>query len=340
MAKYTRRAFLRHGVRAGGGAVIGGAIGAGVNELKKMYNVGLKQAGQTLADLDDAIEKSEKIWMRPVQGMQELEKERISVYDRLFGRTEEDKRKWREEHNIKTEEDRRRQEYETRQREAQGEIARLKQKSAELHRQYKMLGGESEGKETRRSFLGRVTGYGWKHPIASGAVIGAAYKTIKDAPRLASEVITARKNAKKDDEINKLRAQVTELEAYKAETNRMGTEIARLQDQYNSFLDHLDKKYSPTPRELREATGSTRSVYAHRRGLESTINNHKHRRPVALFLGLFMILFSMGMQPALTGFAVSSGQSTKIVWTGITLFLCGLAIIFLELIARDNLRKY
>ncbi|MEK6839990.1 MAG: hypothetical protein AABX72_03545 [Nanoarchaeota archaeon] len=327
MAKHTRRAFLKYGARVSAGAGVGALVGVGVDKLKDMYGLGLKTVGQALADLDESIKNSEKVLMAPVQGMQYLEEKRISVYDRIIGRTEEDKRRWRQEHGIETKEDRTRKEYEARREEALKQIGELKEKSATLHKEYDTLSTPN-----RRGFLRNLLSRGINHPVASGAAVGAAYQSIKHTPKLIKEVYTGREKDKKEDEQKKTREELAYLRGRVSEIDKLTLQIEEANQRYEGILDNLDKKYNPTARELQSAAGSERSLYPHRQGIEHRVQNHnpKGRRHLAVFLSFFFMLFSIIMQPVFTGFAISSSQPALLPWAGI-LFLCGLAILALEL---------
>ena len=328
MVKHTRRAFLKYGAKVTGGAGIGALVGVGIDKLKEMYNFGLKTTGQALANLDEAIKNSENILMAPVQGMQSLEEERIGVYDRLIGRTEEDKRKWRQDHGIETKEDRARKDYEIQREQSLKRIEELKEESAGLHKKYGVL-----LEPNRRGFLRSLLGIGIDHPVASGAAIGAVYKGVRSAPNLIKDLNVAGVKNRAEAEQQQTREELAYLRARVSETDELNRKIKEMENKYERILDNLDKSYSPTARELQSAVGSTRSLYPHRQGIEHRVQEHhpRGRRHLAVFLSFFFMFFAIIMQPTFTGFAISSSQPAMIPLAGIILFACSLAILFLEL---------
>ena len=328
MEKPTRRAFLKYGARVGIGAGAGALVGLGIDKLRNMYSLGLTKLGQSLADFDDALRDSESTIMAPLRGMQNLEEKRIGVYDRLIGRTEEDKRRWRKDHGIETKEDRELKEYEAQREQSLKQIGELKDKSAELHKQYDAL-----SKPTRRSFLSRILGLGINHPIVSGAAVGAAYKGVKNSPKLIKDLKTARVENKAEAEKRATAEELAYLRGRVSEIDELKYQVDEANKKYEGILTNLDKAYKPTSRELQSAAGSSRSLYPHRQGIENRIQerNPKGRKHLAVFLGFFFILFSIAMQTSITGFAVSSIQQSPTSWAGILLFACGLAILALEL---------
>lgn len=345
MKKHTRREVIKYGAKVAGGALFGGAIGGlagkGVSELKELYGIALTKTGQALADLDSSVKEAENILMGPVKGMQYVEEKRMSFYDRISGRTEEDKRAWREEHGVETKEDLMRKAYESQRTQTLTALERVKQGASAIKKDIASLTAPDKG-STRRGFLRRLLGVAYNNPVSSGTAIGAAagagYTGVKGAMSFRRNVKSAKMHDRLDsqeEELKELRGALALLQKDYSAARHLDEELKESRENYSSMMSRLDEnaRHSLSAKNVRERSGSTRSAYAHR-DLENSMKENRARgvyRFFAFILGLSFILFSLYFGLSITGNIVAGEFIRYAPFSGAGLFLCGLGIVWLLL---------
>jgi len=182
--KYNRREFLKASGKTAGGAAfygtVGGFIGRGYEGLKNIFYSGTRDIGNRLTKVEDKVDSLSDY--HPAKVAKEVEETRSNFWRDLFGRSEKDQSRWREEYEIKHPKS----------------YKPVKSASDE-----KKIGGVKN--ESRRSFLRLMLGYAHEHPVSTGVGVGAGYGGVKTGMRSAGKY-----HARK--ETNELRKRVDDFE--------------------------------------------------------------------------------------------------------------------------------